>query len=63
LQDYWESECQRGGIRGRELDLSGSEHGQLRAFVNMVIKLSVAQNAEEGCCSMEINLAQHDTGM
>jgi len=35
----------------------------------MVIKLSVAQNAEElwsfeeGCCPMETELAQHDTGI
>lgn len=56
-------------IGGCELDLSGSEQGQVRAFVNMVIKLQVALNAEElqsfeeGCCPMEIDMAQHDTEM
>jgi len=42
LQDYREPECQRGGIRGHEPDLSGSEQGQEGALDNMVIKLSVA---------------------
>jgi len=69
LQDYRESECQRGGIRGCEPDLSGLEQGQVRALDNMVIKLSVAQNAEElrsfeeGFCPMETELTQHDTVM